>query len=66
MKFINYLTSISGVGIFPLISLLMFVAFFVFLGIYVLKADKNRLAYIASLPIDENNTEKNSEKDANL
>lgn len=29
MKFINYLQSISGVSIFPLIGLLLFVTFFV-------------------------------------
>ncbi len=53
MKFIDYLTSISGIGIFPMISLLVFFVFFVSLGIYVIKADKTRFNYLASLPIDE-------------
>jgi cytochrome c oxidase cbb3-type subunit 4 len=53
MKFIDYLTSITGVGIFPLISLLIFVLFFVALGIYVLKADKTRFNYLAALPVEE-------------
>jgi hypothetical protein len=53
MKFIDYLTSITGVGIFPLISLLIFVLFFVALGIYVFKADKTRFNYLAALPVEE-------------
>ncbi|CAN5803952.1 hypothetical protein BH11BAC7_BH11BAC7_22890 [soil metagenome] len=60
MKFINYLQSITGVSIFPLISLLVFVIFFILLGIYVLKADKNRLNYIAALPIEEQEKEENN------
>ncbi|MDQ3109886.1 MAG: CcoQ/FixQ family Cbb3-type cytochrome c oxidase assembly chaperone [Bacteroidota bacterium] len=59
MKFINYLQSITGVGIFPLISLLVFVIFFILLSIYVLKTDKNRLNYIAALPIEEKEKEEN-------
>jgi cbb3-type cytochrome oxidase subunit 3 len=53
MKFIDYLTSITGVGIFPLISLLIFVLFFVALSMYVLKADKKRFNYLAALPVEE-------------
>jgi len=53
MKFINYLTSITGVGIFPLISMLVFFVFFVALGFYVVRADKTRLQYLAAMPIDE-------------
>jgi cytochrome c oxidase cbb3-type subunit 3 len=52
MKFINYLTSITGIGIFPLISLLVFLTFFVLLSLYVLKADKKRFSYLAALPVE--------------
>ncbi|MCX6310562.1 MAG: CcoQ/FixQ family Cbb3-type cytochrome c oxidase assembly chaperone [Bacteroidetes bacterium] len=61
MKFIDYLSSISGVAIFPLISLLVFFIFFVLLGFYVIKADKTQMNYLASLPIDENSSENDSE-----
>lgn len=54
MKFIDYLTSITGIGIFPLISLLVFVTFFVLLSVYVLRADKNRFKYLAALPVEKN------------
>lgn len=59
MKFINYLTSISGIGLFPLISLLVFITFFILLAFYVLKADKTRFNYLAELPVDKNENEPN-------
>jgi hypothetical protein len=62
MKFINYLTSITGVGIFPMISLLVFFVFFIALGIYTVKADKERLKYLASLPVEEKNENPTSSK----
>lgn len=55
MKFINYLTSIAGVEIFPLISLLIFFLFFFALSIYMFRADKNYIAYMSELPITEEN-----------
>ena len=57
MKFIDYLTSITGVGIFPLISLLVFFVFFIALGFYVVKADKERIKYLSQIPIDDCNSE---------
>jgi len=53
MKFINYLSTIAGIEIFPLISLLIFFAFFVVLGIYLITADKNRIKYMEALPIEK-------------
>ena len=43
MKFINYLTSIAGIEIFPLISLLIFFGFFVVLAVWLLRTDKKRM-----------------------
>jgi hypothetical protein len=40
MKFINYLQSISGVGIFPLISLLLFFVFFAAVTWYVFSGQR--------------------------
>jgi cbb3-type cytochrome oxidase subunit 3 len=53
MKFINYLSSIAGIGIFPLISLLVFFIFFTLLGFYVYRADKSRMNYLAALPVED-------------
>lgn len=61
MKFINYLSSITGVGIFPLIALLLFFVFFLVLTYYVMRADKTRMSYLAALPIDEKENEKETE-----
>jgi cytochrome c oxidase cbb3-type subunit 3 len=53
MKFINYLESISGVGIFPLISLLIFFSFFTVLFLYIWKADKNTINHNKNIPLND-------------
>jgi len=53
MKFKNYLESISGIEIFPMISLLVFVVFFVVLLIYVVKADKKYIDHMQQIPFDK-------------
>ena len=54
MKFINYLESISGIEIFPLISLMIFFSFFILLGIKVAIMDKGLIKKMVNLPLDEN------------
>ena len=54
MKFINYLESITGIGIFPLISLLIFFLFFTALILFVIKADKGQIAHLKNIPLDSN------------
>lgn len=53
MKFINYLETIAGVGIFPLISLSIFFTFFVLLTIYVFKVSKTRIAEMKNIPLND-------------
>lgn len=53
MKFIKYLESISGIGIFPLISLLVFFIFFTLLILYVARADKKHIAMMKNIPLDQ-------------
>ena len=58
MKFINYLTSIAGIEIFPLISLIIFFGFFVVLAVWLLRTDKKRMNDLAAMAIEpeqENN-----------
>lgn len=50
MKFINYLESITGVGIFPLVSLLVFFLFFTGLSIWAFKADKKYINNMKQIP----------------
>ncbi len=55
MKFINYLQSIAGVGIFPMISLIMFFVFFVVLAVWALKVNKNYISDMKNIPLDNHN-----------
>jgi cytochrome c oxidase cbb3-type subunit 4 len=57
----NYLQSIEGVEIYPLISLVVFVLFFVIMFIWILRVDKNYIKEMEELPLDlENNRDLNS------
>ena len=53
MKFINYLESIAGIEVFPLISLLIFFLFFIALVLFVMKADRNVLTISKNIPLDD-------------
>jgi cytochrome c oxidase cbb3-type subunit IV len=52
MKFINYLQSITGIGIYPLISFVIFFLFFIGVTIFVIKADKNYIKRLSDIPLD--------------
>ncbi len=51
MKFKNYLETISGVEIYPLISLIVFFTFFALLIIYVIKANKKEIEFLENIPL---------------
>ena len=53
MKFINYLEKITGVGIYPLTSLLIFFLFFLGLTIWVIKADKGYINSMKQIPFTD-------------
>jgi cytochrome c oxidase cbb3-type subunit III len=53
MKFRNYLETISGVSIFPLISLVIFFVFFVVLLWYVIKMDRKKIDILSNMPLDD-------------
>lgn len=48
--FKNYLAGIENIAIFPIISLIIFVTFFVALGFFVWKADKKYIKHMEELP----------------
>jgi cbb3-type cytochrome oxidase subunit 3 len=62
MKFINYLESIMGIGIFPLISLILFFTFFTVLLIYVFRADKQHIQALKQIPLEENDQSNQQKK----
>ena len=54
MKFINYLESITGIGIYPLLSLGIFFLFFVAVTWHVVRANKNYINEVKNIPLDQN------------
>ncbi|MBS1614846.1 MAG: CcoQ/FixQ family Cbb3-type cytochrome c oxidase assembly chaperone [Bacteroidetes bacterium] len=53
MKLRNYLESIAGVGIFPVITLVLFFAVFVTLGAWAILARREHLHAMNQLPLHE-------------
>lgn len=47
------LRSIDGVEVFPVISLLLFFAFFVGVVVWSIKLDRQRVSELAHLPLDQ-------------
>ncbi|WP_147206294.1 CcoQ/FixQ family Cbb3-type cytochrome c oxidase assembly chaperone [Segetibacter aerophilus] len=52
MKFINYLTKITGVDIYAMSSFLIFFTFFIIVAIWALKADKKLINTLSNMPLD--------------
>lgn len=48
----HFFESISGIGIYPLISLLVFFVFFLGLGVYVITMRKDHARHMAARPLD--------------
>lgn len=64
--FSNYLKAIEGVHVYPIISMLIFVVFFIVLLVWMWKADKKHLARMSNLPLDpEEKTNNNFSGDVN-
>lgn len=53
MKFINYLTSITGISIYPLISLMIFTAIFTVVLYKTFSESKQSIAEQSNLPLDD-------------
>lgn len=47
--------TISGVAIYPIVSLLIFFLFFVFLGIWVFSYKKEKITELSQIPLNETN-----------
>jgi cytochrome c oxidase cbb3-type subunit 3 len=53
MKFINYLSSIAGVSVYPMISFLVFFFFFLLLLVFLWRSDKDHISQMKNLPFDD-------------
>jgi cytochrome c oxidase cbb3-type subunit 4 len=49
----DLLQSVEGITIYPIISLIVFVLFFVLVIIWMFKADKNYIKKMENLPLDK-------------
>ncbi|WP_159023824.1 CcoQ/FixQ family Cbb3-type cytochrome c oxidase assembly chaperone [Formosa sp. L2A11] len=55
----NYMDSIAGIEIYPILSLLIFFGFFVVLFWWVLTAKKEYIDSVSDLPLDKDNHHQN-------
>ena len=51
----NYLQSIEGIEIYPLISLAVFVIFFIVIFIWMIRIDKSYIKEMEELPLEQDN-----------
>ncbi len=51
----NYMETISGIEIYPIISLLIFFTFFVILFWWVATTKKDYINTVSNIPLDNNN-----------
>ena len=51
MKFIHYLEKVSGINIYGMVSLLIFVLFFTAMLVWVFRSDKKKLKMISEIPL---------------
>lgn len=57
MKFINYLESITGIGVYPLVSLMIFFIFFMGVALYIILGRKEYFDTLSNLPLRASNSE---------
>ncbi len=56
LKFVkHHMSSISGIEIYPVISLLIFFTFFVGLGFWVFTYKKEKINELSNIPLNDNN-----------
>lgn len=53
MKFSSYLEQIAGVSIYPIVSLVLFVAFFTGVMIWIYSIDKKEIEHMENLPLQD-------------
>lgn len=56
----KYLSSIDGISIFPVLGLIIFFGFFIFIIIKTIRLDKKIISKMGNLPLENNNELKNN------
>jgi fructose-specific phosphotransferase system IIC component len=63
LRFIKHnLSSIDGISIYPILSLLIFVLFFILVITYVVRMKKAEITELSSIPLEENSENDFKEK----
>lgn len=62
MKFTYYLEKIHGVSIYPIVSLTLFVLFFLIVLIWTYRSDSKTIKYIENLPLEDDEVSIASER----
>jgi Fe2+ transport system protein B len=66
LRFISHnLTSIDGIALFPILSLLVFTVFFALMFWYVIKLSKNKVEELSNIPLELDNNDINNTKNEN-
>jgi hypothetical protein len=52
MKFINYLTKITGVDMYAMSSFLIFFTFFIIIALWAWRADKKLIDTLSNMPLE--------------
>lgn len=55
MKFVNYLERITGVGIYPMVSLLLFTVLTILVVIIAVRTSDETVKEMGNLPLDNDN-----------
>jgi hypothetical protein len=59
LKFIKHnLSSIDGVEIYPIVSLVLFFVVFITMVVFVIKLPKGKIDIVSQLPLEEDNNNK--------
>lgn len=59
IKVSNYLSSMDGISIYPIITLVIFFGFFALMFVLTYKIDKKKLDENSQIPLNENEYENN-------
>ncbi|NCQ18320.1 MAG: CcoQ/FixQ family Cbb3-type cytochrome c oxidase assembly chaperone [Ignavibacteria bacterium CG_4_8_14_3_um_filter_37_9] len=55
----NYLSSIKGISVFPVISLVIFFSAFIIMIIWIIRIDKSYVKQMENLPLDREEENRN-------
>ena len=53
-----YLETIDGISIYPLFSFVIFFLFFILMGVWVIRVNKDYLKTMSAIPLDESTQDK--------